>query len=145
MNLLESVNPPALKSFVFPVRVYFEDTDAAGVAYYASYLRFIERARSEWLRALGYPQGKLANDTGTGFVVRSLSAEYLGPARLDDTLEVVSRLRELRRAQVVFDQRVERHGALLVGATVRVACVELGNMKPTPIPAEMHRRFRALL
>ncbi len=138
------VNRESGNAFVFPVRVYFEDTDAAGIAYYASYLRFLERARTEWLRALGYGQQQLKDGAGIGFAVRALSIEYHRPARLDDALEVVSRLREVGRAQLVFDQRIEREATLLASALVRVACVELQRMKPAALPAPLRHAFGQL-
>ena len=101
---------PAQPSFVLPVRVYYEDTDAAGVVYYANYLRFCERARTEWLRALGFEQQAMMTSAGTGFVVRSVQADYLAPARLDDALEVVTRIATLRRASLLFDQAIRRQG-----------------------------------
>ena len=138
------VNLKSAEAFVFPVRVYFEDTDAAGIAYYASYLRFLERGRTEWLRALGYGQEALREHTGIGFAVRSLAIEYLKPARLDDELLVVSRLREVGRVRLVFDQRIERAGALLAQASVRVACVELKSMKPAALPRALRQTFGCL-
>lgn len=126
------------------IRIYYEDTDAGGVVYYAGYLRFLERARTEWLRALGFEQAQLARDTGIAFAVRSLQVEYLKPARLDDLVEVRSRIAELRRAQVVFHQSIERDGELLVDATVRVACLDLAKGKAAPMPKEIFEKLRAL-
>jgi acyl-CoA thioester hydrolase len=129
--------------FRLPVRVYFEDTDAAGVVYYASYLRFIERARTEWLRALGFEQSG-AEMQGAAFAVRSIAAEYLKPARLDDALEVVSSIVSLGRAQIVFAQRVERQGELLVDAAVRVACFDPIRVKAMAIPADIFAKFQSV-
>jgi acyl-CoA thioester hydrolase len=131
--------------FALPVRVYYEDTDAAGVAYYASYLRYLERARTEWLRALGWSQEQMARESGIGFAVRALSADYIRPARLDDELAVVSEIEALGRAQITFDQRVLRGSEALLTATMRVACVDLRAMKPIAIPAPLRERFQALL
>ncbi|MBI3524577.1 MAG: tol-pal system-associated acyl-CoA thioesterase [Betaproteobacteria bacterium] len=131
-------------SFSLPVRVYYEDTDAAGVVYYASYLKFLERARTEWLRALGYEQQQLA-EAGAAFVVRAISAEYLKPARLDDLLTVVSSIGPLGRAQVVFVQRVERNGEILLEATVRVACIDPQRGKARALPKDTHEKFKALI
>jgi acyl-CoA thioester hydrolase len=127
--------------FRLPLRVYYEDTDAAGVVYYASYLRFLERARTEWLRAMGFEQSS-PRMRGAAFAVRSIAAEYLKPARLDDALEVVSNIVSLGRAQVVFAQRVERGGELLVDAAVRVACFDPVRTKAMAIPPEIHDKFR---
>ena len=93
-------------SYRFAVRVYYEDTDAAGVVYYANYLKFMERARTEWLRTLGFEQSQLVREQGLGFVARSVSIDYLKPARLDDMLDVVSGIDTASRAQIVFAQRV---------------------------------------
>ncbi len=135
----------ARQRFVLPVRVYYEDTDAAGVVYYANYLRYIERARTEWLRALGFDQAVLAQERGLAFAVRSLSAEYLKPARLDDRLDIVSELDTAGRAQVVFAQRAERGGEVLFAATVRVACIDAGRLRAAAIPNDIRTRFESLL
>jgi acyl-CoA thioester hydrolase len=128
----------------FPVRVYYEDTDSGGVVYYANYLRFLERARTEVLRGLGFEQAQLASDAGIAFAVRSLQAEYLKPARLDDLIEVATTIGELGRAQVVFMQRIEREGELLVDATVRVACLDLAKGKAAAIPKNIHEKLKEL-
>jgi acyl-CoA thioester hydrolase len=135
--------PAARPLFRLPVRVYYEDTDAAGVVYYASYLRFLERARTEWLRALGYEQTALAK-TGIAFAARSIAAEYLKPARLDDQLEVVSEITALGRAQVVFGQKVFRCGELLLDATMRVACFDPVRQKAMAMPREIYEKFKDL-
>jgi acyl-CoA thioester hydrolase len=131
--------------FVLPVRVYYEDTDAAGVVYYANYLRYLERARTEWLRALGFEQVALAAERSIAFAVRHLSADYLKPARLDDALDIVSELESMSRTQVVFHQRVERGGESLFHGSVRVVCVDPSRMKPTAIPDDIRTRLEALL
>jgi acyl-CoA thioester hydrolase len=128
----------------FPVRVYYEDTDSGGVVYYANYLRFLERARTEVLRGLGFEQAQLARETGIAFAVRSLQIEYLKPARLDDLLEIVTTIGELGRAQVIFLQRLEREGELLVDATVRVACLDLAKGRAAAMPKEMHNKLKEL-
>jgi acyl-CoA thioester hydrolase len=132
--------PPA---FRLPVRVYYEDTDAAGVVYYANYLRFMERARTEWLRALGYEQSALARH-GIAFAARSSQVEYLKPARLDDAIEVVSTIVSLGRAQMVFAQRIERDGELLVDASMRIACFDPVRMKATKMPRDIHEKLKTL-
>lgn len=131
------VNESAARPFSLPVRVYYEDTDAAGVVYYAGYLRFLERGRTEWLRALGIEQHRLAADAGVAFAVRSLDVEYLRAARLDDRLVVVTALASLGRAQALFRQRVERAGECLVEATVRVACIDAQRLKAVAMPKEI--------
>lgn len=126
------------------VRVYYEDTDAGGVVYYANYLKYLERARTELLRGLGFEQRQLAETTGLAFAVRSLSAEYLRPARLDDLLEVHSAIKDMGRAQVTFAQSIVRAGETLLTAEVRVACLDLARGKATAMPAAIHTRLSAL-
>ena len=130
--------------FCFGVRVYYEDTDAGGVVYYANYLRFMERARTEWLRALGFEQSALMAGN-VAFAARSVAVEYLKPARLDDELNVVSTVESLGRAQVVFRQQVVLGDSLLVDATIRVACFDPLRGKAAAMPKEIHEKFKALL
>ncbi|MDR1661682.1 MAG: tol-pal system-associated acyl-CoA thioesterase [Azoarcus sp.] len=134
---------PPPPGFVLPVRIYYEDTDAGGVVYYANYLRFCERARSEWLRALGFEQRHLLKDGGPIFVVRRVQADYLSPARLDDSLTVVNTIGELRHASVCFLQRIFRNDALLFAAKIKIACVSTSQGRPAPWPAALRDRFRA--
>ena len=140
---MPSVNESAPGTFSFPVRVYYEDTDTAGVVYYAGYLRFLERGRTEWLRALGVGQFRLAQEAGIVFAVRSLNIEYLKPARLDDVLAVLTELTLPGRAQVTLKQRIERDGETLVEASVRIACLNTKTMKPAALPAEIRRKMGA--
>jgi acyl-CoA thioester hydrolase len=121
--------------FRWPVRVYWEDTDAGGVVYHASYLRFMERARSEWLRTQGIAQSTFKQDTGLAFVVRSMQLDFLKPALLDDELDVTVAVQQRRAASILFGQSISRaDGVELVRAQVRVACVDVANMRPMPIP-----------
>jgi acyl-CoA thioester hydrolase len=123
--------------FCWPVRVYYEDTDSGGVVYYANYLRFMERARTEWMRSLGFEQDALIRDSGILFAVRSASLDYLRPARFNDRLEVSVRLRARRRASLVFEQAVSRTGEgerPLCTAGIRIACVDATSFRSTPIP-----------
>jgi len=123
--------------FCWPVRVYYEDTDSGGVVYYANYLRFMERARTEWMRRLGFEQDALVRDQGILFAVRSASLEYLRPARFNDLLGVSVRLRERRRASLVFEQVVSREGDTgppLCTGSVRIACLDAASFRSTPIP-----------
>ena len=131
----------APSAFVLPVRVYYEDTDAGGVVYYANYLRFCERARSEWLRALGFSQQSLLAAGGPLFVVRRVEADYLAPARLDDSLNVVSTLGGLRNVSVLFSQRIFREETLLFTAEVKIVSVSLASGRPTPWPDAVRTRF----
>lgn len=141
---MKAVDTAVRSRFALPVRVYYEDTDAAGVVYYANYLRYLERARSEWLRAMGFDQVVLATERGIAFAVRSLEIEYLKPARLDDMLDIACAIDSLGRAQLVFDQRVERAGETLVTASVRVACIDAVRLKAAAIPTDLLNRFEAL-
>jgi acyl-CoA thioester hydrolase len=131
-----------------PVRIYYEDTDAGGVVYYANYLKYLERGRTEFIRALGVEQRELARDTGLAFAVRSLSAEYLKPAVLDDELVVTTTVETLGRAQVTFAQSIARtRGEVpetLLTAKVRVACLDLAAGRPTAMPKPLHEQFKQL-
>ncbi len=122
--------------FNWPVRVYWEDTDAGGVVYHASYLRFIERARSEWLRSRGVEQQKLRGTHGILFVVSEIDVKFLSPARLDDQLVATIDSFTRRSASLTFAQCILRpaDGARLVEARVRAACVDAATLKPTRIP-----------
>ncbi len=123
-----------------PVRVYYEDTDLAGVVYYANYLRFIERGRSEFLRAAGIDQAALKRDEGAAFVVRRLTADYLAPARFDDLLEVTTGIAALRGASVEMAQQVRRGGDVLFSARVTVACIGADG-RPRRLPEPLRRAF----
>ena len=118
----------------FPLRVYYEDTDLGQIVYYANYLKFIERGRSEWLRAAGVDQQRLLEQARLAFVVRRVEADYLSPARFDDQLEVVTTLDQAAGSCVVVAQAVERDGATLFKARVTVVCVDLRTMRPHRLP-----------
>lgn len=129
-----------MADYEFPVRVYWEDTDAGGVVYYASYLKFLERARTEWLRALGVDQVRMMRDERLQFVVVEANVRYHRPARFDDELLVTVTLDSLRGASVVMGQEIRRGGAageLLVTATVRAACLDAVSLKPRPLPGAL--------
>ena len=117
--------------------------DAAGIVYYANYLRFLERGRTEWLRALGHDQNMLMKE-GIAFAVRSVSAEFLKPARLDDQLSVETSVASLGRAQLTFAQRILRDNELLLDAKIRVACIDPGRGRAIPMPRALHQQFSAL-
>ncbi len=123
------------------VRVYYEDTDAAGVVYYANYLKYFERARTEWLRSLGFEQTSLAHDYNVIFVVRALDIEYLRPAHFDDELTVELEIVEPPRASIVFKQAVKRRNETLANANVRVTCVNTQTFKPVRIPPAILERI----
>lgn len=133
-----------MSSFHLPVRVYYEDTDAGGVVYHTGYIRFFERARTEWLRTLGYSQDKLAQEAGVLFTVVELTVRYLKPARLDDLLQVLARAERTGGASLLFSQEARNQaGDLLAEGQVRVACVDAHSMKPRRLPAELAARIAA--
>jgi acyl-CoA thioester hydrolase len=121
--------------FTWPVRVYWEDTDAGGIVFYANYLKFFERARTEWLRALGVHQSSLRESTGGIFVVSETSVRYLRPARLDDELVVTAELQEAGRASLIIFQQARRGADLLAEGTIRIGWVDAGTLRPGRIPA----------
>ena len=132
-------------AFSWPARVYWEDTDAGGVVYHARYLAFMERARSEWMRALGWDQGVLRDRDDQVFVVRAMDIDFRAPARLDDQLQVSVRLLECRGASFSVGQRIERDGNLLVEARVRIAALRASDFRPRPIPAALLTELKPLL
>jgi len=126
--------PAHAPDFIWPVRVYYEDTDAAGVVFYANYLKFMERARTEWLRSLGFEQTTLMHEHNVVFVVRSLAVEYLRPAVFNDALEITVTLTGTRGSLLEISQAVRRGQRVLVSGDVRVACVNTQSFKPVRIP-----------
>jgi acyl-CoA thioester hydrolase len=135
-----------VSGFCWPARVYWEDTDAGGIVYYANYLRFLERARTEWLRHRGFSQRSLVSDQAVLFTVVSLEIEYRAPARLDDELEVTCEPQPQGPASLRFAQCIYRRAApggreLLVEASVRVACLDAHSMRPRRLPPELLPAF----
>jgi acyl-CoA thioester hydrolase len=128
---------PSGENFRLSVRVYYEDTDAAGVVYYANYLRFMERARTEWLSAQGFDLPTVERTHGIAFAVRRVDIEYLRPARLGDRLDVTFRIVSGGRASFVADQAIRRAEETLTQARVTVACLARQSWRPTRIPAEI--------
>jgi acyl-CoA thioester hydrolase len=122
-------------AFHWPVRVYWEDTDAGGVVYYATYLKFMERARSEWLRSLGFEQDALRDEAGAAFVVRRVEVDYLSPAHFNDQIEVSVDLHAVGRASLSVEQTLTRGTTRLVEARVTLACVDAARFKPVKIPS----------
>jgi len=122
-------------------RIYWEDTDAGGIVYYANYLKFLERARTEWLRSFGYDQGELARREGVVFVVRSVNIDFLRPARLDDCIVVRIEAAEAGASVVVLRQSIERAGERLVSAVVKLACVKLVALQPARIPKALRAQL----
>ena len=138
----ETEPPPCMKEFSWPVRVFYEDTDAAGLVYHGNYLKFMERTRTEWLRDLGHSHDQLAGVEGIRFVVTRVNIRFLRPARLDDLLEVRARIRECLGARILFDQSI--HGQdrkLLCQAEVEVGCLDARTMKPRRIPESIRTEF----
>lgn len=125
-----------LAEFCWPVRVYYEDTDSGGVVYYANYLKFMERARTEYLRSLGFEQDLLRQEQGILFTVHSLQVDFRSPARFNDALDVTASVADARRASLTFAQSIRRHGEqlLLCRGDVRIACVDADTFKPVSIP-----------
>jgi len=124
----------------FPIRVYYEDTDLAGIVYYANYLKFIERGRTEWVRWLGVDQGQLKREEGIVFAVRRVEADYLRPARFDDELVVVTRAVASTGARIVLDQEVLRGGEKLFVAQVTLVCLT-DEGAPARVPAEVRKKL----
>ena len=136
---------PELFAYSFPVRVYFENTDAGGVVYHAEYLKFLERARTEWLRHLGFDHQSLERVHRVVFVVTAASIEFIKPARLDDTLSVSVHLDSLGKVRCAFAQEVRRDDEVLVRAKVTVASVHGESLKPAEIPEPLRRKMEAAL
>lgn len=122
-----------LPEFQFPIRVYIEDTDGGGIVYYVNYLKFMERARSEFLRHLGF-EHYLHSDEDFMFVVRGAEIRYFQPARMDDALTVTAQVQSLGRASLVFTQEVRRADIILAAGTVDIACVKRSDLKPRALP-----------
>ena len=137
--------------FRFQLRVYWEDTDAGGVVFYANYLKFFERARTEWLRSLGHQQERMRAETGVVFIVTDTTVRYLRPARLDDLIAVTVDVKHAGRAQMTIAQQAwrvpvqgETQGdtlALLAEGTIRIGCVDAGTFKPQRIPSSIAESF----
>jgi len=126
----------------FPIRVYYEDTDAGGIVYYANYLKFFERARTEWLREIGVNQQSFLQQK-LGFVVRKVEMDNLASAKLDDLLEVTSTILTLKRASLVFQQQITNQAKQLIcTAQIRIACVDFSQNKPCAIPESILGAFK---
>ena len=129
MRCLERMN-----EFKWPVRVYYEDTDAGGVVFYANYLKFFERARTEMLRSHGFEQDQLIAQDNVIFVVRSLTIDYLKPARFNEQIFVTAKIIENKKTSLIFEQTITRHNDVLCSGNVRIACLDAQSMRPKPIP-----------
>lgn len=126
-----------MNDFVWPVRVYYEDTDSGGVVYYANYLRFMERARTEYLRHIGFEQDQLIADEGVIFAVRTIEVDYRWPARFNDQLEVSAQVLQRGGASITFHQEVRRNGEVLCSGKVKIASLQAATMRPVPIPRQI--------
>ena len=132
-----------MKSFELPVRVYYEDTDAGGVVYYANYLKFLERARTDWLRSLGFEQTSLMRELGILFAVRRVEIDYLAPARFDDALLVDAAVSAVSKVSLTFRQQIRRvPDQLLIDATVKVVCLDQERFRPTAIPDHIREKLQ---
>ena len=132
-------------AFEFPIRIYWEDTDAGGIVFYANYLKFFERARTEWLRSLGLSQQALREQTGGMFVVTDTALRYLKPAVLDDLLQVSARIETAGRASLTIAQeaRCARGGHLLASGTIRIGWVQATSLTPARIPDHVLQALKA--
>jgi acyl-CoA thioester hydrolase len=128
--------------FSLPVRVYFQDTDAGGVVYHASYVNFMERARTEWMRTHGYSNAGLMKEFGVVFVVRTLKLDYLKPALLDDLLGVTAQIKEFGRSRVTLLQSVRRGDEILTEAEVHLVCVSVEGFKPVSVPDVLRKQWK---
>lgn len=126
-----------MQEFSWPVRVYYEDTDSGGVVYYANYLKFMERARTEWLRSLGFEQDQLAREAGIIFAVTEVELQFRSPARFNDSLSVTARVVERRRASLRFEQTVYRDEQVLCTGRIQIASLDSASFRPRPIPGDL--------
>lgn len=130
--------------FHWPVRVYYEDTDGGGVVYHANYLKYMERARTEWLRNLGFDQSVLKMQMGIIFVVREIAIQYRKPACFNDALDVLTTIEKIGRSLFVFKQTITRNHEALIQASVEVACVSAEHFKPVSIPQPIRLAMQTL-
>jgi acyl-CoA thioester hydrolase len=128
-------------TFILPIRVYYEDTDAGGVMYHSNYLNFFERARTEMLRDLGFEQNELREKNGVIFAVRSMQIEYLRPAKFNDLVQVSATISQTKKASLTFEQIIKRKDEILCTASCRIACLTADNLQPTAIPDFLLQQF----
>lgn len=126
-----------MKEFNWQVRVYYEDTDTGGVVYYANYLKFMERARTEWLRSFGIEQDALRDQFGVIFAVRKVEIDYLLPAKFNDELVVTAKVNKKGKASITFEQNIKKNADLLATATIKIACLDAELFKPVSMPIEI--------
>ena len=129
--------------FSIPIRVYYEDTDTGNVVYYANYLKFMERARTEWLRALGFEQDELSRREGVLFAVRSARLDFLQPARFNDLLQATVQIVKRGHASMTFAQEIRRERRTLCEGEVKVACLDAASFVPRPIPERLRTQLSA--
>lgn len=134
-----------MTEFLWPVRVYYEDTDSGGVVYYANYLKFMERARTEMFRTMGFEQDQLCESDKVLFVVRSVEMELMQPARFNEQLEVVTTITDVARTNITFQQNIRRSGetAIVCRGQIRVVCIDAQKWKPSAIPEKIKRELQA--
>jgi len=135
-----------MSEFIWPVRVYYEDTDSGGVVYHSNYLNFMERARTEWLRSMQLEQDDIVNEYGILFVVHSLSIDYLKPALFNEALLVKTRVKKLSRASIVFEQLIvrldnEENEQVLTKGTVKIVSLSVEKNRPVPLPKPVYEQF----
>jgi acyl-CoA thioester hydrolase len=140
---LKNAQQTPLFTFDFPQRIYFEDTDAGGVVYHAQYVKFLERARTEWLRYLGFTNSELERKHKMLWVVSEIAVEFVKPAKLDDSVNISVSIENLGRVRCTFHQEIRRGEELLVRARVLVACVSAEGFKPIEIPADVRKKMEA--
>lgn len=127
--------------FLWPIRIYYEDTDSGGVVYYANYLKFMERARTEWLRAEGFEQDELIANQGVIFAVRSVQADYLLPARFNEEIVISTRVIKKGKASITVEQLVKRENDLLCKANIKIACLDSASFKPAIMPKDLYNKI----
>ena len=140
---LKNARQTPLFTFDFPQRIYFEDTDAGGVVYHAQYVKFLERARTEWLRHLGFTNSELERKYKMLFIVAEMAMEFVKPAKLDDSVNISVAIENLGRVRCTFHQEIRRGGEILVKARVLVASVSADGFKPIEIPADVRKKMEA--
>ena len=133
-----------IKTFSLPIRIYFEDTDSGGVVYHSNYLKFMERARTEWLRALGIDQRLLKQDSHIMFVVHRIDIQFKLPARFNDDLIVKSELKDIGSSKIEFRQMIYRNDEMLIDASVDIACIDSEKFKPVRIPPTIKQTMESL-
>ena len=133
-----------IKTFSLPIRIYFEDTDSGGVVYHSNYLKFMERARTEWLRSIGIDQRHLKQDHQIMFVVHRIDIQYKFPARFNDDLIVKSELKDIGSSKIEFRQMIYRNDEMLIDANVDIACIDSEKFKPVRIPPTIKQTMESL-